>query len=70
MELSHHALSPVLPKLQLPICQGSREGMIEQCPMSPPLCLSINSSQTAGFGLTELMLPVDCWQHLTQQPVS
>ena len=66
MKLPHHAPGPVLPMSKLPIREGSREGMIEQSSMSPSLCLLVNSFQRAGFGFTDLMLPVESRQHLTQ----
>jgi hypothetical protein len=65
MELSRHALSPVLPMSKLLIGEASSEGMMEQSLMSSVMRLSIDSPQSARFGLTKLMLPVDRRQHLT-----
>jgi hypothetical protein len=55
---------------QLLMGEGSGVGMMKQSLMNSAMSLSIDAPQSAGFSLTKLMLPVDCWQHLTQQPVS
>jgi len=66
MKLTHHASGPLLPMPKLLIREGGCEGVMPQSLMSATMSLTVNSSQRAGFGLTELELPVDCGQHLTQ----
>jgi len=49
--------------------QGGCKGVSQQSLMSTAMRLPINSAQRTGFCFLELELPVDCRQHLTQQPV-